>query len=64
MRKGEVKKLKKEKKRKEHIHRAKLDRAANKKVSTMDKIAGKKHLYIIVGMAIITSAFIFYTLRG
>jgi hypothetical protein len=64
MRKGEVRKLKKEKKRKEQIQRAKLTRAANKKVSTMDKIAGKKHLYIILGMAIISAFFIFYTLRS
>lgn len=64
MRKGEVKKLKKEKKRKEQIQKSKILRASQKKVTTMDRIAGKKHLYIIVGMALITSILIFYTLRS
>jgi len=64
MRKGEIKRLKKEKKRKEHIHKSKLLMASQKKVTTMDKIVGKKHLYIIAAMALVTSFFIFYTLRN
>jgi len=64
MRKGDVRKLKKDKKRKEHIQRAKMDRVAQKKVTTLDKIIGKKHLYIILFMALIAAVLIFYTLRS
>jgi len=64
MRKGEVKKLKKEKKRKEQIQKSKMLKASQKKVTTMDKIVGKKHLYIILAMGLIASGFIFYTLRS
>ncbi|RLA63579.1 MAG: hypothetical protein DRQ88_01570 [Epsilonproteobacteria bacterium] len=64
MKKDQARKLKKEKKRKEHIQKNKILRVAQKKVTTLEKIAGKKHLYIILSMALITSVFIFYTLRN